>query len=61
MALRFAKHNRVPQVIGVGTGSSFNFATTTHGSAIVDGDAAQLGSLIGLIAPVDAAFPIVTL
>ena len=49
-----------PQLIGLVTGSLDLVAAITDGSVVVDGDAAQLGSLVGLIAPVDSAFAIVT-
>ena len=60
-ALRLAKHNRVPHFAGIGTGRHNFVASTTHGLAIVDGDTARFAILVGLIAPVEAAFPIVTL
>ncbi len=49
-----------PQLIGLVTGSLDPVTALSDGSVLVDGDAAQLVGLVGLIAPVDTAFPIVT-
>ena len=49
-----------PQLIGLVTGSLDPVVALSDGSVVVDGDASQLAGLVGLIAPVDPAFPIVT-
>lgn len=49
-----------PQLIGLVTGSLDPVAALSDGSVVIDGDAAQLADLVGLIAPVDTGFPIVT-
>jgi alkyl sulfatase BDS1-like metallo-beta-lactamase superfamily hydrolase len=49
-----------PQLIGLVTGRLDPVAALTDGSVVVDGDAAELAGLVGLIAPVDPAFSIVT-
>ena len=49
-----------PQLIGLVTGSLDPVAALSDGSVVVDGDAGQLVGLVGFIAPVDPAFPIVT-
>jgi alkyl sulfatase BDS1-like metallo-beta-lactamase superfamily hydrolase len=49
-----------PQLIGLVTGRLDPVAALSDGSVVVDGDAAELAGLVGLIAPVDPAFSIVT-
>lgn len=49
-----------PQLIGLVTGTLDLMGALSDGSVIVDGDATQLASLVGLIAPVDPEFSIVT-
>jgi len=49
-----------PQLIGLVTGTLDLVAALSEGSVSVEGDAGRLAALVGLIAPVDPAFPIVT-